>query len=461
MHRLFRSSTLVGFALTVVLGLPACSTTRTRPAVAPGRGLILISIDTLRRDHLGCYGYWRDTSPSVDAFRKDAILFDQAIAQGPSTLISHASLFTSLIPQHHGAVHRIPVSDDLLTLAEVFRSAGFRTASYNGGGRLDSVYGFGQGFETVQSSRFDSRFHDVVKAGTEWLDQHGNEPYFLFLHTYEVHLPYDPPAECLALFPESYSGSLPDKIVPSIANDLNGDPRVRPPGKRRNRRQPPHDRAQPRYSAADLAHVVRSYDAGIRSMDSAFGELISYLKTRGLYDDTVIIFTSDHGEEFGEHGKVAWHSHTLYDELLRVPLIMKTAHSRDAGATVAFQVRLIDVAPTALEAVGVPVPEVFEGVSLLGTIEQDPPESLPAVSLRSPKYTSLRKDGWKWVHRSIFNLKEDPGELHNLARKKPDVEDALHSQLDELVAARDRPTTAPVTIDPGTQEQLRALGYVD
>ena len=287
--------------------------------------MVLVSIDTLRPDHLGCYGYTRPTSPNLDAFRKDAVLFDQAFAHAPSTLASHAAILASLLPPHHGASisNDLALPREVLTLAEVLKEAGYTTASYNGGIQLDPAWGLDQGFDVYASvkprgapaeSLVDKtdRFAHQVDRAAAWIRGRRSPGFFLFLHTYEVHHPYSPEPDDLALFRGSYDGPLPDLVTVELLKEVNG-------GKR-----PVDDR--------DRQHIVDTYDAEIRSMDRAFGTLVALLKERKLYDAALVIVTSDHGEEFGEHGQMGWHSHTLYDELLRVPLLVKLPKSRRAGS---------------------------------------------------------------------------------------------------------------------------------
>jgi arylsulfatase A-like enzyme len=215
---------------------------------------------------------------------------------------------------------------------------------------------------------------------------------------------------------------------------------------------------------ADLGHIVAAYDAEIRSADAAFGKLVDFLRNEGLYDDAVILVTSDHGEEFGEHGRVGWHSHSLYDELLRVPLLIKLPGSRYGGETVAAQVRGIDLAPTILDELGVAVPESFEGTSLLPLIggSADGPEH--AVSEKDvvlpDEEAAIRTLTWKWSRGRLFHLPSDGLETTDVSQANTGTAQALSRSLDELLNARPRPAPRHVEPDAELLEKLRSLGYI-
>jgi len=322
--------------------------------------VLVVSIDTLRADHLGCYGYPRPTSPNIDRFRKESVLFRTAIAHAPSTEPSHASIFTSMIPAHHGALRakRVPISKNVVTMAEILRSAGYRTVSFNGGGQVGAPYGFDRGFEVYESS--PGKFSEKVGAAIDWLDENADGKFFLFLHTYEVHAPYQSTGDYLKLFEKNYSGTLPETIAPGLLIKINS--------------------GAVGIDGADVQHIVNAYDAQIRSMDDAFGRLITHLRSTRRQDRTLIVFTSDHGEEFGEHGQIGRHSHALYDELLRVPLIVRMPGARFASTVVERQVRGIDILPTVLDVLGLQSLAQFEGSTLTGLLLQRQEDERVAVS---------------------------------------------------------------------------------
>ena len=371
--------------------------------------VIVVSIDTLRADHLGCYGYPLETTPHIDRFAEESVRFATAIAQAPSTEPSHASIFTSMIPAHHGGLRarHQPISKNVVTMAEILRSAGFRTVSFNGGGQVAATYGFDRGFELYESAA--DNFSEKVKSGMSWIARNPNERFFMFLHTYQVHAPYTPEPEELSLFDEGYHGKLPAHITPGLLIDIN--------------------QGELALTQSDVAHIIAAYDGGIRSVDHAFGRFVDYLRKRRLLDKTLFVFTSDHGEEFGEHGQMGRHSHALYDELLKVPFILRLPGARFGSTVVEQQVRGIDVLPTVIEILGLDPMEQFEGRSLmnlvmqkedaeriaisqLDTADQRPPSSIRTESekLILGTHALVDEPGYKWFERTADIVSES----HNL-----------------------------------------------
>jgi arylsulfatase A-like enzyme len=440
---LTRRRLLIVVALAVAAAAVVAVRYTRSPSVRPN--VILVSIDTLRADHLGCYGYRRPTTPHLDAFRRQAVLVRELIAHAPSTLPAHASMFTSLVPQHHGAshTHEVPLPEQAVTLAEVLRGNGYRTAGVVASGQMVRAYGLGQGFDSYEELPAELPFAATVRRGLSILDQRRAGPFFLFLHSYEVHHPYDPEREHLALIDPAYAeGPLPS-FSPEELWALS----------------------QGQVPAETLQRIVDAYDAEIRSMDEGFGELIAELSERGLLRDTVVAFTSDHGEELGEHGYVGWHSHTLYDELLRIPLLIRLAGGKRGGTLVDGTVRQIDLAPTLLALAGVPAPPAFQGRDLLPLIGRRSGFVLPAVLARErmPHETGvfwgIRAAGWKLQPAGLFDLDADPAEVVDLRATRPDVVERLQRALDEEVASRKPYVGGKVILDEEAVESLRSLGY--
>ena len=266
---------IVGVALAVVWRFRGGPISATRPNV------ILISIDTLRPDHLGSYGYAAPTSPSIDRFRADAVLFSRAYSAAPATLMSHATLLTSLIPQHHGASYHgvAGLSDEALTLADVFKAEQYSTLAVVAGGQMDAAFGLDQGFDTYET---EVTFPATIDRALRLLDSRSSDPFFLFLHTYDVHMPYRSTPEDIAAIDPGYQGALPELSIAQV-EEINKGTRPLPPDYRQQ--------------------LITSYDAGIRKMDRAFGRLLQELRNRNLYDDTLIVLVSDHGNNHAHKAK--------------------------------------------------------------------------------------------------------------------------------------------------------------
>ncbi|MFP6664944.1 MAG: sulfatase [Deltaproteobacteria bacterium] len=424
------------------------------PSSWPDSNVILVSIDTLRPDHLGAYGYDKPTSPHLDEIAREGVLFRNAVAPSPTTLPSHTSLFTGLSPSSHGVVvsqgRKAP--PELVTMAEVLSAQGYTTASVNDGVYLGARFGLGQGFshfEQVHDSvgrkaKQSTRLTDRVARAFTWLDQAKPKRFFLFVHSYEVHIPLTPPVETLSMFEEAYDGPLGDTI-------LTGEW---------------FEQANTTKDPADIQHWIRLYDASIRSADAGFGALVRGLRERGLYDDSLIIVVSDHGEELGERTGLSLHGNTLFDEALRIPLLVKFPGGEFAGRVVDDQVRLIDVFPTVLAALGLESRKGIDGRSLLPTLRADEGER-PAVSVTEENQAALRMPPWKLYRRgsavTLFNLEDDPGERRDVADEHPEVVESLGIRLKELTTedADQLQRARRKKLSKNTREQLRALGYVE
>jgi len=442
-------------------------------APAGGLNVLFISIDTLRSDHLGCYGYGRNTSPHIDALAARGVRLENHIASAPSTLPSHASMMTSLYPSAHGAEVRTKRSlgDEVLTLAEALQREGYRTAAFTGGGQLNRSYHLDQGFD-VYSDR-GGGVGPVVNRTIQWLDagEDGGRPFFLFVHTYEPHHPYNPPAPYDSRFtvPEMLA-KFGNRVPIDLLEDVKRGERVLRPG--------------------ELEHIEALYDGEIRYTDDHLERLFESLRDKGLWERTLVIFTSDHGEEFGEHGVVGWHGHTLYDELLLVPLIVRFPGDALAGRVVTAQTRSVDLYPTILDVVGVKPPDRIQGVSILPLLngrEGVPP--LPAFSQQESwqRERSLRFGGYKLIVKGdldlppdplagffiftektpenleLYDLGRDPGEHRPLRSRQSVTRTFLRearSTLDENILLSHSFAPGEADVDDALKEQIKALGYI-
>lgn len=371
--------------------------------------VIVYLVDTLRADHTSPYGYARDTTPELTAFSKDAVLFEQAIAQASWTKPSVASLFTSLPPSQHGAVQlRDPLDDRHVTLAEVLSRNGFATTAaiansviYTQGG------GFEQGFDLFRGLHGQgggpSKLVEaavVVDEALRQIDARRGLPTFLYVHTMDPHVPYAPPAP----FDTRYEPRATDE----------------------------HPAVDPRYDFKedlDRERFVARYDGDVAYGDQEFGRFVRELKRRGLYDQALVFFLADHGEEFQDHG--GWlHGRSVFDELVRIPLLMKLPGQAQAGQRVAQQVQIVDVLPTILQSLAVPQPPLIAGRPLQAVLAGGAPEppALSEISHRGFVALGVRTRQGKYVQR--FSPQED--ELYFELPQDP------REQVDRLAANRER-----------------------
>jgi len=472
----------VALAAGALLGALACG--KPEPPV----NVLFVSFDSLRADHLHAYGYERETSPSLDRLAAGGVLFENAISETSWTLPSHLTLLTGLTSRVHGVTYDgRRLSEAHTTLAESLREVGYRTEAFVSAPYLHPIFGFDQGFERYEvlgSTIYDEEdFSPRRLANPEWQERASEadiashqmrssevlaelveeavarlagEPFFLFVHMFDPHYDYDPP--------EAYWR----RFNPDYAGDFEGRGYTRNP------------RVEPGMPSEDLEQIVALYDGEIRYTDEHFGRMLEALERAGLTEQTLVVATSDHGEEFFEHGRKG-HRATLFDEQLRVPLILRLPGGLPEGKRLAMQVRAIDVLPTILELLGVAAPAEAMGRSLVPyALGLATPEDLPAVSFldrpRRLRLTALRTGSTKLlVLRSherpgkvisrLFDLAADPTE------RRPERKGALlHQELRALAeferqeaAARKRLAAPPepVAQPDAMRKSLEALGYIE
>ncbi len=399
--------------------LPACSR---RDANEPPRPNILIYlVDTLRPDHLGVYGYQRETSPALDAFARDAVVFDNAYTTAGWTKPACLSLLTGLNPPRHRAITRPDtVAAELQLLSEHLKALGYHTAAFVTNPNLIPLWGWNQGYDIYDDLNAvgrDTRADEVNASVFRRLDQRPAAPFFFYVHTMDPHGPFDAPPPFDTMFPRPRGG----RVVPSTMT---------------------HDIAPEL-----LLDAISAYDGEIAYNDLHFGKLLERLKQDRLYDDTLILFVADHGEELLDHGG-GGHGHTLFQELLRVPLLIKFPRSAMAGKRVADRVSLIDIVPTLLAYLRQPAPPDLDGLDLLPLIrgEQNRLPDRPlffdldlqradgvtnvarAVILGSLKY--IRCLGPE-PHELLYDLHNDPRERFSLLPKSAEQAQALAAMLDD------------------------------
>jgi arylsulfatase A-like enzyme len=449
------------------------------------RGVILISVDTLRADHLHTYGYERPTTPNLDALAADGVVFDKAYSSSSWTLPAHVSLLTSLFGMNHGVYNPDEKIDaSLITLAEMLRLNNFFCAAVTGGGFVSSFYGFSRGFETYNKGdgavNHNNSAELVARTASNWLEDNKDKNFFLFLHTYQTHLPYECPAPYNSMFLDE--DALWQKL--DFFAYLKGKASVfkeLPDRERRN--------------------VVGLYDGEIRYTDESLVKtLIEKLKALNLYDETLIILTSDHGEEFYEHG--AWlHGAHLYEESIRIPLVIKFPGSRNKGARVDNIVRIVDIMPTVLDVMGVEAKGLsLDGRSLIPVVSgrdkgdrtfwadtcwlllegcggketagggEALPHTVTTNEGRS-KFILNRSLGPKEMDyyrplpavppaAELYDLSNDAVEKRNLVSQKPEVANRLARMVRELYAGGPKKRPSKSLLNKELEEQLRTLGYI-
>lgn len=440
---------ITGLAALLLIGLSIWifGSQPTRP-----RSLVLISLDTLRADRLGAYGYGRPTSPTLDQLATSGVVFDKMIAVSSWTLPTHLTLLTGLYPSSHGITHwqRGALSPDRLLLAERLKKAGYRTAAVTGGGYVGQRFGFARGFD--EYSQLVSRKHletgsfpiAVQRAQQFLATVPSDQPYFLFLHTYDIHCPYVPPAAYAQQFLSKGAKQT------QYTNCLQGK-----------------QKREVTFDAGERQYLSDMYDASIRQVDDNLGDLVRSLKARADFADTVIVIFSDHGEEFFEHGKLG-HEGTLYNEVLHVPCLIVAPHL--APRRVAQQVSHVDVLPTILQLLSLEVPAALDGVSLVPLMEgaTAPTRAFQFSELSwhgdlrsrySDEHHLIATQGTK--EQELFALPVDPLEQRNLAQQHPETAEALRAELD---AFADGLTSSPPEALPDASrehlEELKTLGYL-
>jgi arylsulfatase A-like enzyme len=461
-----------------------------RPA-DPRPNLLLVSIDTLRADHLGYEGYPRDTSPNLDALAARSRRYREAFAPAPWTLPSHAALLTGRHPRELGIDDRnAALPADAPRLAEALAGAGYRTAAFVDsmpGGFVGAARGFGRGFEDYVHLPAEARagFHYdaavTVARAREWLaGARREQPFFLFLHTKSVHalppgsahtdpraFPYDKPEPWRSryLTPEQAKLAWVDPELGSGVAWLNGWNEALAAGRRR-----PEDLPAERRAALEAL-----YDAGIHYVDHQLGLLFAELAAQGLAERTVVVVTADHGEAFLEHGLLLHKE--LYRDVLRVPLLVHLPWETP-GADVRRRVTLMDVAPTLLAAAGV---DVRDGLSGRVLPARDADEGAPPPA-EEPLFTyyrswpdgyyeawGLRQGRYGLVHHrlgrrasfrtELFDLESDPRETRPLGEAHAGQREMLLAQLRAWMERRPAGHPSSVALDPETERHLEALGY--
>jgi arylsulfatase A-like enzyme len=463
----------------VLLLLIACG----RRGDESGRpNVLLISVDTLRADHLSCYGYARPTSPNIDRLAREGTLFTRAYASSSWTIPSHMTMFTSLPPSLHGVDDVGRTLDPArVTLAERLRDSGYQTAAFVSGPTMHAAFGFDQGFErydntttfadddftggdatrptaaTRQRAHHDVTSPVIAAAAERWIDGDARPPFFLFVHLWDPHYDYIPPPPYDTRFDPGWKGDFDFSNVEynmAIAPDM---------------------------PARALRHLVALYDGEIASTDAAIGRVVAALEQRGWLDRTLVVLTSDHGEEFFDHGEKG-HMKTLFEEVLHVPLVFRLPSAVRSGARSDAVFGAVHLMPTILGVAGIGAGPEAVGRDLSRHLAgDDPPTGLWAfaeLSLRRrfPLYAARVGDR-KYLAEvtakeplafdlAYYGLSSDPEEQHPLLADDDGraFEARLRAHVGELDAVRAslprEKDGAAAQLSEATKRQLRALGYL-
>ncbi len=432
------------------------ATTLAAPTPGGQPDVIIYLIDTLRADHLGAYGYPRPTSPNIDRFAQDAVLFANARAQSSWTRPSVVSVLTGLAPRRHGVNRREDaLPDSVDTLAELLAAAGYDTAGYVTNGNAGPNFGLDQGFGQFRHLRESADTHERHRLSDHlnlwlfhWLENRppDDPPFFLYAHATDPHVPYTPP--------EPFRSRFAPDVDPEAGRLEHARAVIQG-------RLPPTDRTR--------RDLIDLYDAEIAFNDHHFGRLIERLKELDLYDSSLIVLVADHGEEFLDHDD--WeHGNTLFDEQLHVPLIVKLPGGREAGRRIGATASQIDVVPTILDLLGIAPPPALDGVSLLNVSDR---ASFAYLALSDRRMRSITRKGWKLIFDNspsprgqplqLYRLETDQQEALELAAQRP-FERELLSQLMrrwELELAQGAQAVGEqAEIPDELRRQLEALGYL-
>ena len=421
----FRRLILIMAALA---SLPAAAQMPAKPAL----NVVLITIDTLRADHVGCYGYKQIKTPNIDGLAADGARFERAFAVVPVTLPSHSSMLTGTYPMLSG-IHDFSgnkLSPLQPTLASLLKQAGYQTGAVIGAAVLDSRFGLNQGFDFYYDhfdfSRLDEANLDemerpgnvVADVALDWLAKNSQKKFFLWMHLYDPHFPYHPP--------EPYAKE----------------------------------------------YAAQPYDGEIAFADEQVGRLLRFLKEKGIYQNTVIVLCGDHGESLGEHGEKT-HGFFIYNATMHVPLIIRLPEKAATGV-VADPVSLVDLMPTVLGAVGVDVPSQVQGRSLLPELRDDQANRddrnlygetfMPRIHFNWSELRGSENTKYHFIDAprpELYDLAKDPGEVHNLFTEKKAVSEEMRAKLVGLIRdySAGKEMAEKTGLDPALMERLKALGY--
>ncbi|MBI1850365.1 MAG: sulfatase [Planctomycetes bacterium] len=431
--------------------------------------VLLVVVDTERADHVSCYGYPRRTTPNADAPASHGVLFRHADVQASFSQGSYASLFTGLHPQTPGVRDHIStLAPECTTIAETLANAGYRTAGFHNHPLLLTQYGYGQGMTTYEDTRTAT---DTVTRALDWIGAQGDAPWFLFVQFMEPHAPYEPPPP----FDEKFATR-----PPGFLEGTNWKPGQGYPQEWMFDFESQHLRPE------DVEYLKAAYDGEIAYVDDQIGRLVAGLDKTGRCDGTLVIYTADHGEAFGEHKVWFNHDATVYEEILHVPLILSNPKLFPERKDVAEVAREIDVYPTVMDLLALP-PGRVEGETLLPLIDGQQPRRLAFAESRplepsraglknyrtsvpgiAGKWRSERHGDMKLIRipgpsnnaEELYDLGADPGEQHDRSLDRGEEKSEMSRTLSRFVSRAPFIPDRRTTVTPATAATLRAIGYL-
>jgi arylsulfatase A-like enzyme len=422
--------------------------------------IILISIDSLRSDHLGSYGYERNTSPNIDKLAEDGILFENTISTTTWTLPAHISMLTGLLPEVHQVINDgNRLSEQVRLCSEILKERGYVTTAFVSGPYMHSEFGFNRGFDfyddhtiyhpTLRDSHSGITSPKINSRVKAWLKRYHTNSFFLFVHYWDVHYDYTPPPPFDMMFDPDYKGDITGENFEGYPNPI-----------------------EPSMSKRDLEHIIALYDGEIAFTDLHIGRLFAYLKELKIYDKTLIILTADHGDEFFEHGNKG-HRKTLFDETLKVPLIIKLPSNQWNGKRIKKHAQIIDIVPTFLSHLSFNVNTEFQGINLLSAIADKPdnPDNLRFADLHG-KLKCVRTNEMKFIinldtpdKMNLFMLESDKAEKYDVALSSPILVKTMHEALVEWLRRADIMAehlgATRFNYGDDLKNRLKSLGYVE
>lgn len=439
--------------------LGACS----QPSGPPAH-VVLITVDTLRADHLSMNGYERATSPRLDAFAEEALHYEQAVAVLPKTGPAMTTHLTGRGPCQHGVTaNHVMIPAEVPMVAELFKAAGYRTAAFVSNPVLSVQKGYSRGFDVYREFAKAGGLDRLNRQALKWLGkQDWVEPTFVWLHYIDPHGPYTPKGEYKALFQDDAIARADARTLPTTYERLEGSPANYAHG------------VIPAYQQLGdenrVAFYIASYDAEIRYMDDAVGEILDFLRERELFDELGIVFTADHGESLGEHDYWFEHGRYAYEACQRIPMIVKPPRGMGGtpGQRLGVQVSNLDTTPTLLAMAGIEANADLMGRSLLEPSTADEPLFIQNCSSYPDRFSGVRVPPFKFLRdiatgaEQLFDLSADPYETRNLIDESPDVVDrlrALYTMLADACQRRSMGESVEVTPDAETLRLLGELGY--